>query len=401
MTDEHTPAEVRLLRPDEFRSANVLFRASLHHTAASDEAWAERGPSYEEGRVFGALRDDSVVGTALSYGGEIVVPGGATLPMAMVTAVGVRADHTRRGTLTSLMRAQLTGMSEPIASLRASEAGIYGRFGYGVATRGRTVRIDRRRARLRPGAPGTSGSIRLLPLDDAWPILPALFDSLTERRPGWSSRPAGWWGSNRSWEAEHKKLNQVVIHSGPDGDDGFVLYHAERGGHRVVLEVADFCADGPEAWGALWRYLLSVDLVDDVRATLRPLDEPLEQMCVDRRAVETTSVEDETWLRLVDVPAALAARTFGDGDAVVIEVHDAFLPANSGRYRIGDGPAVPVAEPASLIMDVDTLAELYLGDVTPSALATAGRLTVDKSDALPMADRLFGIVGSPWCGTFF
>jgi predicted acetyltransferase len=401
MTDEHTPAQVRLLRPDEFRGASSLFGASMHHLPATDEAWAEGGLSYEEGRVFGALSRDTLVGTALSHAGEIVVPGGASLPMAMVTAVGVRADHTRRGVLTSLMRAQLTGMSEPVASLRASEGGIYGRFGYGVATRGRTVRIDRRRAQLRAGAPGTSGSVRLLPLTDAWSVLPALYDSLSRRRPGWASRPAGWWAANRSWTVERKALNQVVIHSGPDGDDGFVVYHVERGGHRCVLEVDDFCADGPEAWAALWRYMLSVDLVDDVRATLRPLDEPVEHLCVDRRAVETTEVEDETWLRLVDVPEALAARTFGDGGAVVIEVRDQLLSANSGRYRVGDGPATVVTEPAELTVDVDVLAQLYLGDVTPSALAAAGRLAVAKSDALSVADRLFGIVGSPWCGTFF
>lgn len=403
---EQTPGHtVRFLGPDEFRTASTVFRASLHHKPASDDAWAKRGDAYEEGRVLGAFRGDTMVGTALSYGGRIAVPGGAVVPMAMVTGVGVRADETRRGVLTSLMRTQLGGVSEPVASLRASEAGIYGRFGYGVATRGRTVRIDRRRAALRPDAPGTTGSTRLLSSPaDAWQVLPPLFDSLTDRRPGWSARPSGWWAAIRTWVEEGKSSNQAVIHSGPDGDDGFVAYHVEPG-HRAVLEVDDFCADGPQAWAALWRFLLAVDLVDEIRAPLRPLDEPLEQMFTDRRVVETTAIDDETWLRLVDVPAALAARTWGEPapamGSVVIEVRDPLLPANSGRYRIGDGTARVVADPAELTMDVDVLAAIYLGDVAPSALAAAGRITVGKSDALPVADRLFGIVGSPWCGTFF
>jgi predicted acetyltransferase len=131
----------------------------------------------------------------------------------------------------------------------------------------------------------------------------------------------------------------------------------------------------------------------------------VEHLFTDRRAVDTTELEDETWLRLVDLPAALAARKFDElgtgAGSVVIEVRDQLLPENSGRYRIGDGPAKPVDEPAELTMDVDVLAQLYLGDVAVSELARAGRVGVVKSDALRVADRLFAVVESPWCGTFF
>ncbi|HYS41286.1 MAG TPA: sterol carrier protein domain-containing protein, partial [Pseudonocardiaceae bacterium] len=154
-----------------------------------------------------------------------------------------------------------------------------------------------------------------------------------------------------------------------------------------------------------WRFLLTVDLVHDVQAHLRPLDEPLEQLFTDHRAVHTTNVEDETWLRIVNVPVALAARSFGElsGNAgsTVIEVHDPLLPANSARYRLGDGPARPVSEPAELAMDVATLSTLFLGDIAPSALAMTGRLTTIKTDALAVADRLFAVPASPWCGTYF
>ncbi|HEX4724193.1 MAG TPA: sterol carrier protein domain-containing protein, partial [Pseudonocardiaceae bacterium] len=171
----------------------------------------------------------------------------------------------------------------------------------------------------------------------------------------------------------------------------------------TVLNVEDLIAGTPQAWAGLWRFLFTVDLVDDIKAHLRPLDEPLEELFADRRAVRTTGIDDETWLRIVDVPQALAARSFGYGqtDSIVIEVRDSLLPNNSGRYRIGDGPAGPVGEPAELVLDVAALATIYLGDVPPSALAATGRLSAVKDDAVGVADRLFAVQTSPWCGSYF
>ncbi|HEX5401245.1 MAG TPA: GNAT family N-acetyltransferase, partial [Pseudonocardiaceae bacterium] len=118
MTDDHTVAPaIRALAPEEFRAANTLFRGSMHAGPASDEAWAQRGTTFEEGRVLGAFLGGTLAGTTLSTGSQLAVPGGALLPMAMVTAVGVRSDYTRRGVVTALMHAQLSGMSEPVATL--------------------------------------------------------------------------------------------------------------------------------------------------------------------------------------------------------------------------------------------------------------------------------------------
>jgi predicted acetyltransferase len=407
MTDDRT-TEIRSLRPDEYRAAGNVFRASLHSSPVTDQEWAAGADSAEAARVFGAFRDDTLIGTALSFAGEMSVPGGALLPMAMVTAVGVRADQTRRGVLTGLMRAQLTGITEPIATLRASEPVIYGRFGYGMATRGRTVVIDRLRSAVRPSVPAT-GSVRLLTMADAHRdgLLGALYDSIGARRPGWAARPDSWWSSWRMWSLDTWDTTMVAVHSGPDGDDGFAVYHVTRdpGTHQRRMNVFDLFAADDEAWASLWRFVLSVDVIGEVQAQLRPLDEQVERLFTDLRAIRTTEIEDETWLRLVDVPVALAARTFGELSpgvgSVVVEVRDPFLPANSGRYLIGDGPARATADPAELTMDVDVLAELYLGDVAPSALVGVGRIDVAKPDALRVADRLFAVAETPWCGTFF
>jgi predicted acetyltransferase len=399
---------VRPLRPDEYRLAQDLFRASLHVGPVQDKNWPMIERSYEQGRVFGAFRDGVLAGSALSFRSELSVPGGAVLPAAMVTRVGVRADQTRRGVLRSLMHAQLTNMTEPFATLRASEGPIYGRFGYGVATRGRTVKISRRRAVPHPAAPG-GGRVRLLPYEEALPLITELYRRIGARGPGWSGRPETWWQAELGFARESKFPTTVAVHSGPDGDDGFAVYDVRHDfdDHQkpVQLFVHDLFGGNPVAWAALWRFLVSVDLVDDVIAELRPVDEPLERLFTDPRAVSTSTVDDETWLRLVDVPAALAARSFdvlapGAG-SVVIEVRDDMLPANSGRYRIGDGRARRVDETAELALDVAALAALYLGDVAASALAAVGALTVVKADALRVAGGLFAVPAAPWCGTYF
>jgi predicted acetyltransferase len=397
--------DIRVLEPDEYRTSGDLFLGTMHTGPTKDEHWPALVDSFEPGRTLGAFQDGQLVGCTQSYASRLALPGGAVLPMAMVSRVGVRADHTRRGALTSLQQAQLAGLTEPFATLRASEGAIYPRFGYGIATRGRSVVVDRAKAVTHPSAP-TDGRVRLVPSDEP---LPAIYDRVGTARPGWLARPQFWWTVQRMFGPSRSPL-VYAVHRGPDGDDGYATYAVSRtSGDQPhpprLLHLHDLQAATPAAWADLWRFLLTVDLVHDVRANLRPLDEPLEQLFTDQRAVLTTNVEDETWLRIVDVPVALAARAFGElsGNAgsIVIEVHDPLLPANSGRYRIGAGPAHPVREPAELAMDVAALSTLFLGDTSPTALATAGRLTTIKADVLAVADRLFAVPAAPWCGTFF
>ena len=85
----------------------------------------------------------------------------------------------------------------------------------------------------------------------------------------------------------------------------------------------------------------------------------------------------------------------------MLGVRDAFLPANSGHYRISPEGAEPTDQPAQLLLDVDMLAMAYLGDVRLSTLADVGRIEVVDPAALRHADRLFGTATTPWCGTYF
>jgi predicted acetyltransferase len=402
---------VQPLETGELRAAHTLFAASIHRPPADDAGWAASSRLYSPGRTFGVHADGALVATATSFPSRLALPGGSVLPMAAVTRVGVRADHTRRGLLTALMRAQLYDVAargEPLASLRASEARIYGRFGYGVATRGREVRVRADPTLFRPDAP-QGGTVRLLQRDRIVPVLREVHERIALRSPGGITRTEGWWavGAGRRVDVERSHV-LAAVHTGPHGDDGFAIaYLGDAPGFTErSLDVPDLHAADVGATAALWRFLLGVDLVESVQAHLRPLDEPLELLLADPRACAVTGNEDETWLRLVDVPAALAARGYGAAEPVLLAVHDGFLEANSGVYRIADGSAErvgPLGGPVrpDLECTVAALAMAYLGDRRPSELVASGWWTAPDAAAVPRADAAFATAGTPWCGTYF
>ncbi|WP_020659706.1 GNAT family N-acetyltransferase [Amycolatopsis benzoatilytica] len=397
-----TDRTVRILRPDEHRAAWDLFRAALHVPTGSDEDWARVETSHQAERGWGVFEPD-LIGTARSFDAEIVVPGGALLPVAAVTGVGVRAGRTRRGVLTALQHAQLNDQAErgvPLALLHASEGAIYGRYGYGVATLAHRVVVDRHRARLRPDVPA-GGEVEVLGIDEAAPKWPELYAATGMGRLAAMTRPELYWPGFESWMRRQSQLVQTAVHRGPDGVDGYLTYHVEDAKERGKLEVQVLHYSNPAAFAGLWRFLLSVDLVDEIVLPMRPLDEPSALLFADPRMAKTERTDDESWLRLVDVQAALAGRAYGSADPVVIEVEDRTLPANDGRYRISpDGAERTGAEPA-LRMSVDTLAMLYFGTWHASALAATGRIELLDPAAAAAADELFETRESVWCGTFF
>lgn len=401
-----TDREVRILRPSELRAAQELFRRALHTAPNTDEQWERSEPGYRDSVVVGAFDGGSMVGTARALDSLMTVPGDSRVPFAAVTGVAVRPDRTRRGVLRDLMRYQLdevAGRGVPLAALHASEAVIYERFGYGVASRERSVRVDRRRARVIDGAP-TGGEIELYDLDAAVRLLPEIYDRRTLDRVGMMSRSHPFWAM---WEGHYRRANGepvLAVHRGPSGIDGYAAYRVPSdifGNDPVVLRVEDMFAGSPEAFADLWRYLLSVDLVDRISVTGRPVDEPLELLFTDPRACSVHDVSDEVWLRLVDVHSALSARTFSGDESLVLEVKDAFLPANAGHYEVSPDGVRRTEEAAGLRCSADTLAALYLGGWSATQLAATGRLEVVDQAAVAVADRLLGTERPPWCGTFF
>ena len=146
--------EVRVCAPDEVRGA---FNGIWHYfgNSATDEDVERLAPIIPAGTVHAAFEDGQIIGGAGAYLFETTVPGPRQVTTAGVMGVGVLPTHRRRGALTELMRAQLADAherGEPLATLYASEGGIYGRFGYGLASLAANMDLPKEHARLRPGS---------------------------------------------------------------------------------------------------------------------------------------------------------------------------------------------------------------------------------------------------------
>jgi predicted acetyltransferase len=154
----------------------------------------------------------------------------------------------------------------------------------------------------------------------------------------------------------------------------------------------------PEATREIWRFLLDVDWMESIRAALLPVDHPLFFLLAEPRRMGFR-VGDALWVRLVDVAAALAARSYAEGPSLVIEVADGFCPWNEGRYRIPGGEQTTDAP--DLRVDVTTLGSVYLGGFTFAELDRALRVEELTSGAISRADTLFHADRAPWCPEIF
>ena len=353
-------------------------------------------------RVLAAWNGGRPVGVAASYPFELTVPGGVA-GAAGVTWVGVHPTHRRRGILTELMRRQLEdvhGRGEPIAILWASEAPIYGRFGYGIASPETFMDAERAAFALRDD-PGPSGSVRLVSADEAAKTLPPLYESVRRDRPGSLARSDAWWADHLLPDPEHwreghgpKFFAVLEIEGAPVG---YALYrikekweeHTPRGELRVV----EAFAATPDATAELWRFLFGIDLVGRVKAGR--IDWALPLMVTDPRRLHLFFAEG-LWLRLVDLDAALRARTYGSSEPLVLEVEDDLFPRNAGRWTVGPEPGRTDADP-DVALHVGDLASAYLGAFAFERLAAAGRVRELRPGGLARATALFTTPIPPWC----
>jgi predicted acetyltransferase len=376
------------------------------------DAFGEDIPDAELERdrlVFEPTRDhvieheeDGMVANAGAYTRHVTVPG-AIVPAAHVTLVGVRPVHRRRGLLTRLMTHQLGEVrdrGEPIAMLWASEGRIYQRFGYGLAGLRYSMSVDTREVRLaRAVAPG-AGRLR-----DASPAqvrkeLQELYERVRAERPGWSSRDENWWSwrlfDDPGGRRGYTEL-RALLYQGPDGLDGYALWRRkdewDENGPKGEAYVTELVAATPEAYVALWQFLLTVDLTRTVRYPFGAADEPLRYLVNEPRALGSR-VSDALWVRVVDLPAALSARRYAAPVDVVLEVTDELLAGNAGRWRlVGDADGATctaTTEPADLSCDVADLGAAYLGGTSLAALAAAGRVSELRPGALAAASTAFG-----------
>jgi len=359
---------------------------------------------------IGAFDGDAIVGGAGSFTFDMTAPGGAAIETAGLTLVAVLPTHRRRGILLRMMRRHLDdarARGQAVAALFASEGGIYGRFGYGMASISGDVDLPRgHTAFVGPAAPPSRA--RLVGEVEAAALFPPIWDRVRPGTPGMLSRSDAWWRTRRLADPESLRggrgpLNRVLLEI--DGRPAaYALYRfAAAVGHRdpgTPLDVIEAIGSFPEATRALWRYLLDVDIVASYRATHLPPDHPLVFLLAEPRRLGMR-LRDALWVRLVDVRAALSRRGYGEGGPLVIEVEDAFCPWNTGRYRIAGGSAERTDDAPDLAFDADALGAVYLGGAGFTQLAAAGRVIERRPGALGQGDTLFRGDRAPWCPEIF
>ncbi|WP_256371216.1 enhanced intracellular survival protein Eis [Mycobacterium sp. PS03-16] len=321
---------------------------------------------------------------------QLTVPGGAVLPVGGISWVSVAPTHRRRGLLRSMLtelHQRIGARQYPLAALTASEGGIYGRFGYGPATVAQSWSVDRGRAEFRSDTPDPGGVRIVTPaahLDD----FAGIYDRWRRATPGGLVRPAALWADELADRADERGGGSELfafLHR-----DGYVLYRAHGPGPRHI-KVVELTAATADAHIALWRTLCGLDLMERVEISTHPGD-PLPYLLTDARAVNTTAVADDLWLRLMDVPAALQARSYRRDLSVVLEVADPFGTAG-GRFAldIRDGRAEcrPTDAAADLECDLDVLGSLYLGGHRASLFAAANRLRGKDIDLIHALEAAF------------
>ena len=369
--------------------------------------------SVELDRTLAAFEGDKIVGTGRLYSLELTMPGGRLLPAAGVSWIGVLPTHRRRGILTAIKRTQLDDAAErgeQLAILYASESGIYRRFGYGVSTSSMSVSVERRHSAFLKPVP--AGRVRLVEEDDARKLFPEIFDRARRTQPGAVQRVDAWWPDEFFWRDPNEKgTRYYCICESPDGNlDGYAAYRFEASWDNDpngTVHVTDLVTVSPAARAVLWRYLLDVDLVDTIKAWVVPVDEPLRWLLRESRRMRVTRLGDSLWVRVLDAPAALSARTYATSGRVVFEVLDPIRPdaGAAGRVALDGGPdgaeARRTSDEPDLVLGVAELGGILLGGVRPSALARAGLVDERTPGALAVADAMFAVDPLPFSMTDF
>jgi predicted acetyltransferase len=402
--------ELEVAQLDRFRDAGTLLSAV-----------------YDDGQDERALAPTRPVATFGDFDGTLCVAPGVVVPTRMVTEVTVRGSHRRRGILTRLMTDCLRRTAEAgygLAALTASEDAIYGRFGYGRAAISARVTVQVRDGlRLRPAvreAIEAAGLRVFVPSKESFPALyDEAFEAFQDATPGQTGTTAAYRGRSRGetnpWaqKGEDRDWRPLVVVDDEAVVRGYAITRpldwAEAG--PATLNIVDLGADSALAELALWQALGATDLVERLTWREAPTDLALPAALVRPRSVEFSGAADHLWIRITDLPAAFRARGLAvdgtlrlsvtdpqgliDGDWTIATWRNAagesVTEVTSGTEP---GTAVGQGEDASLSLDAEALAELYLGTVDPATMAAIGRAQAAPDDVAVLA-RMFAVARAP------
>jgi predicted acetyltransferase len=347
-----------------------------------------------------AFVDGKLVGGSAMLSLAVTVPGFNSVPLGGVTSTGVIATHRRRGLLRAMMQAMIDEAlerGEPLAGLSASEGSIYGRFGFSPATLRARWELDRSEAGFMDVEPPV-GSLELVDAAVAREAWPHVHEQVRRGRVGEITPQAGHWAGLSDRADGPAGPVRYLVHRNRQGHiDGIANYrlpwspHVQDAGTLVVESIQ---AASPDAYRAMWMLLADFDLTRRIVAPARPTDEPLRWMLRNPRAMRITRQSDNLWLRILDLPSALEARRYETAVSLTLAIEaDAMCPHNAGVWHLDASPAgatcARVDAVPDLTMDVQSLASLYLGGMSASLLASAGRIRPHRENAVAELARAF------------
>jgi predicted acetyltransferase len=365
-------------------------------------------------RIFGAFEGEEHVGLSGTFTFRMTTPGGE-VGAAGVTLIGVMPTHRRRGILRLMMTRlfeQARERNEPVAILWASEAAIYQRFGFGLATL--QTEIDAQKDKIVFARPVESpGRLRIVDRDEAAVRFPAIYEARRAVTPGSLSRVDPKWRqllTDAEWMRQGNGPKVLALLEVDGEARAYVVYRIKADwdshGPKSVATVMELIGLDVVAEQALWQWVFSIDLVGVVRTWRGPVPHPLQLMITEPRRL-AMSVHDAMWLRIIELPAALEGRSYRGPGSLVFEVTDDFCPWNAGTWQLSvpesDGVAKVTGTRAApdLSMDIQDLATVYLGAFNFVQLAAAGRVKECRPGALAVADALFATPTTPWNSTMF
>jgi predicted acetyltransferase len=371
-------------------------------------------------RIVGVWDDTAAdpktpVATSSGWIADLTLPGKLALPVWAISTVTVAPTHRRKGIARGLLGAELRTAHElgvAAAILTASEATIYTRFGFSPAAMQADWTIDTRRARW--NGPTPAGRVQLVPNDH---LREGVGHSLVERvrleTPGQIAFDGHLYHRLFGTIAENKGADvRVVRYDDEDGEpQGFAIYKASQGEDDGSLTVTYLVAATDDAYSALWRFLLEIDLISTVKATLRPVEEPVQWQISDARAAVKSNETDHLWLRILDVKSTLEARRYSSEGVFVLEISDELGIAHGvylltilqgGRAEVEKlDDAGGYADNSRLRMSVAELGAIFLGGVAVSTLVRAGRIDELQPGSAAAADASFRSGVTPWLSIWF
>ena len=356
------------------------------------------------------------VGTVASWPGELTVPGETVLPAWAISSVSVAPTHRGRGIARALLEGELrtaAALNLPMAMLTVSESTLYERYGFAPAALSSEYRIENRRGHW--AGPVPSGTVQFVTIPQFRTEVEQKYADWRLLSPGQMEMWGGRWdqiaGLGPPEEDGHKHLRAVRYLDEASVTRGLAIYRVKENHEdftKNALEVRRLLTETPDAYAALWRFLLEQPLVSEVVADLRPVDEPLRWMWSDWRAITVTTT-DHLWLRVLDVAASFEERSYVTAGSLGLDVSDD-LGFAAGRWLLEVEPSgdvnvtqleeFPNAVPA-LALDVAPLSALYLGGVAATTLADAGRVTELTPGAATAADTLLRAARPPWLAVWF